>query len=330
MDFPASLAKSSLQFGQDIPVTRVDEDRKCPRCGAEGASELSRRLLWQCSSCRHQVSITAGTVLHKTWTPIHLWFWAAYLTSTGTPGISALQLKRQLGLKRYETAWMMLHKLRRAMVAPERSPLAGVIEVDDAYVGGSDASRRGGRDAFGTASIVIVAVEARGTGSGRIRMEALDDLSADSLCGFVQDNVLEGSTVLTEAWQGYKRLARLGYAHQPRSLRGEAIVGRDAALALPHVHRAISNLKTWLRGTYRGVPTNKCRPTSMNSSSGSTAGAHRWRPFRHCLASALGWPRLLTTRSRIQIWASGANRIGRRRHYRYQFPSYKAPLDSPI
>ena len=258
-DFPRTILEFQRRFPDDAAcrdylfACRWPDGFKCPRCGAGRASELTRRFLWQCSSCRHQVSITAGTVLHKTRTPIHLWFWAAYLTSTGTPDISALQLQRQLGLKRYETAWMMLHKLRRAMVAPERSPLAGVIEVDDAYIGGTDAGRRGGRDAFGTAAIVIVAVEARGSGAGRIRMEALDDLSADSLCGFVQDNVLEGSTVLTDAWQGYKRLGRLGYDHQPRSLRGEAIVGRDAALALPHVHRAISNLKTWLRGTYRGV-----------------------------------------------------------------------------
>jgi transposase-like protein len=148
---------------------------RCPACGSERASELARRSLWQCSRCHHQVSITAGTVLHKTRTPIHLWFWAAYLTSTGTPGISALQLQRQLGLKRYETAWMMLHKLRRAMVAPERSPLSGLIEVDDAYVGGSDAGRRGGRDSFGAATIVIVAVEVRGTGSGRIQLSVSPD-----------------------------------------------------------------------------------------------------------------------------------------------------------
>ena len=84
-------------------------------------------------------------------------------------------------------------------------------------------------------------------------MEAVDDLSADALCGFVQDNVLEGATVRTDAWQGFKRLGRLGYDHQPTSLRAAGMVGRDAALALPHVHRVISNFKTWLRGTYRGV-----------------------------------------------------------------------------
>jgi hypothetical protein len=93
---------------------------------------------------------------------IRLWFWAAYLMTTATPGVSALQLYRQLGLNRYETAWMMLHKLRRAMVAPELSQLTGAVEVDETYVGGADAGRRGGRDSLGAAEIVIVAVEVRG------------------------------------------------------------------------------------------------------------------------------------------------------------------------
>ena len=77
---------------------------------------LRKRLLWQCSGCRYQVSLTAGTVLHGTRTPLHLWFWSAYLVATATPGISAVQLQRQLGIGRYETAWMILQKLRRAMV----------------------------------------------------------------------------------------------------------------------------------------------------------------------------------------------------------------------
>lgn len=258
-DFPRTIVEFQRRFPDDAAcraylfACRWPDGFRCPACGTDRAYELPRRLLWECSRCHHQVSITAGTVLHKTRTPIHLWFWAAYLTSTATPGISALQLQRQLGLKRYETGWFMLHKLRRAMVAPERSPLSGVVEVDDAYVGGADWARRGGRDAFGAATIVLTAVEVRGNGSRRIRMEAVDDLSADALCGFVQDNVLEGATVKTDAWQGFKRLGRLGYNHQSTSLRAEGLAGRDAALALPHVHLAISNFKTWLRGTYRGV-----------------------------------------------------------------------------
>jgi hypothetical protein len=108
-------------------------------CGGYGAA---RRLLWQCSACRYQVSVTAGSVLHRTRTPLHLWFWAAYLVTTGTPGISALQLQRQLGLSRYETAWMMLHKLRRAMVNPERGQLTGADDDVAVHRGRCSVRRR--------------------------------------------------------------------------------------------------------------------------------------------------------------------------------------------
>lgn len=85
-----------------------------------------------CGSARRaagRARVTAGTVMHKTHLPLTVWFWAAYLVSTHGPGILALQLRRQLGISRYETAWTILHKLRRAMVAPERDPLAGEVEV---------------------------------------------------------------------------------------------------------------------------------------------------------------------------------------------------------
>jgi len=258
-DFPRTIVEFQRRFPDEAAcraylfASRWPDGFRCPACGSERATELARRLLWQCVACRHQVSVTAGTVLHKTRTPIHLWFWAAYLASTATPGISALQLQRQLGLRRYETAWMMLHKLRRAMVAPERTPLRGVVEVDEAYVGGNDALRAGGRDVFGTAAIVVVAIEVRGNGSGRVRMEVVGDLSADSLCGFVEDNVALGSTVKTDAWQGFKRLAKLGYDHQPKSQRAGLRLGEDLGQILPRAHRVVSNLKTWLRGTHRGV-----------------------------------------------------------------------------
>ena len=85
---------------------------------------MHRRLLWQCKACGLQTSVTAGTVMHKTRTPLVLWFWAAYLVATHTPGISAVQLQRQLGISRYETAWLILHKLRGAMINPSVSRFA--------------------------------------------------------------------------------------------------------------------------------------------------------------------------------------------------------------
>jgi transposase-like protein len=192
--------------------------------------------------------VTAGTVLHRTHVPLRLWFAAAYLVTTRTPGFSAVQLQRQLGLARYETAWTMLHKLRRAMVRPERDRLSGVVEVDEAYVGGVEEGRRGGRRRDSGESIVVGAVEVRGRGSGRVRLAVVEDLSAASLVPFVEASVDPGGTVLTDGWQGYAAL-RKGYDHRPSTV-GDP---RNASELFPRVHRTFSNLKTWLQGTHHGV-----------------------------------------------------------------------------
>jgi transposase-like protein len=231
---------------------RWAEGYRCPRCGCASAALLAGRRLWQCSACRYQVSVTAGTVLHKSHTALHLWFWAAYLMTTPTPGVSALQLQRQLGLRRYETAWTMLHKLRRAMVNPERQHPIDEVEVDVCFVGGHEAGLRGGR-ARGEKALVAVRVEVRGAGSGRVRLAVIDDASAATLSGFVRANVAAGSTVHTDGWKGYRGLGRSGYDHQPRSQRAARALGEDVDDILPRVHRVISNLKSWLQGTHRGV-----------------------------------------------------------------------------
>jgi hypothetical protein len=122
-DFPRSILEFQQRFGDEDACRRVALAGGfcCPRCG--GRTVSSKRRLWECRACGHQTSVTAGTVMHGTRTPLQLWFWAAYLVATHHPGISAVQLKRQLGIARYDTAWLILHKLRRAMVAPEtRAP----------------------------------------------------------------------------------------------------------------------------------------------------------------------------------------------------------------
>jgi transposase-like protein len=211
-----------------------------------------RRVMWECALCHRQTSLTAGTVLHKTRTALHLWFWAAYLMSTPTPGVSALQLQRQLGLSRYETAWTMLHKLRRAMVNPEREPLTGEVEVDECYIGGPEAGLRGGRER-GEKALVIVAVEVRGTRSGRVRMAVTPDASGATIQQFMRENVAAGAIVHTDGWRGYRPLTRSGYDHRPRSQLATRAAGADIKDVLPRVHRVISNLKSWLQGTHRGV-----------------------------------------------------------------------------
>jgi transposase-like protein len=257
-DFPRSIIEFQHWFPDDeacreyLIESRWPDGFRCLRCGSAEAVQLRKRLLWQCSACRYQVSLTAGTVLHKTRTPLHLWFWAAYLMATGTPGISAVQLQRQLGIGRYETAWMMLQKLRRAMVNPERQLLSKAVEVDECFVGGLDRELRGGRQ-HGTKALVAVAVEVRGAGSGRVRMRVLEDASTASLTGFVDDVVEAGTIVHTDGWNAYRRLGKIGYDHQPRTQRPGRIAAGDLDEILPRVHRVISNLKTWLQGTHRGV-----------------------------------------------------------------------------
>jgi transposase-like protein len=253
-DFPRTLAEFQERFGADedcrryLVACRWPDGFRCPRCGGRGAHEVAVRDLLQCRSCRHQTSVTAGTVLHRTRIPLRLWFAAGYLVTTHTPGFSAVQLQRQLGLARYETTWTMLQKLRRAMLRPERDRISGVVEVDEAYVGGIEEGRRGGRWRDSAKSIVVGAVEVRGRASGRVRLAVVEDLSAVSLASFVEASVTPGSMLLTDGWQGYAPL-RKGYDHRPSTVSDP----KKASKLLPRIHRVFSNLKTWLKGTHHGV-----------------------------------------------------------------------------
>ena len=167
--FPTSLQQFQGQFADEeacrqyLEACRWPDGFHCPRCGHGRAYPLGgwRR---ECAACRYQVSLTAGTVFHRTKTPLTVWFWAAYLMTTDKRGISALLLQRQLGIRRYETAWRILHKLRRAMVNAAREPLHGEVELDDTWVGGPQPGLRGSRQLKGRkAALVAVAVEKRGT-----------------------------------------------------------------------------------------------------------------------------------------------------------------------
>jgi len=253
-DFPRTLAQFQRRFASEeacrayLAASRWPDGYRCPRCHHSEALELPGRLLWRCLACGYDTSVTAGTVLHRTRTPLTQWFWAAYLVTTHTPGLSALQLQRQLGIARYETAWVMLHKLRRAMIGPEREPLHTEVEVDEAYVGGPEAGLRGGR-ALVNKALVVAAVEVRGKGSGRVRLQVVPDASGLSLAGFVKANVEAGALVKTDGWQGYAPLQGAGYRHRPRT-QGDPHRGTKL---LPRVHRVLGNLQTWLRGTHHGV-----------------------------------------------------------------------------
>jgi transposase-like protein len=252
--YPLSILEFQERFATEeacreyLFSSRWPEGFVCPACGSGRGGDQTRRLLWVCTACGHQSSVTAGTVLHGTRTPLRTWFWAAYLVATHHPGISAKQLQRQLGLARYETAWLILHKLRRAMVAPEREQLKHEVEIDEFFLGGYEAGLTGGRKR-GKKALVGVAIEVRGRGSGRLRLQLLPDSSAPSLLTFAQATTTPGAIVHTDGWQPYRVLAKHGYDHRRRP-KGTVTPGEQL---LPRAHRAISNLKAWMYGTHRGV-----------------------------------------------------------------------------
>lgn len=221
---------------------RWPEGFRCPVCGgAKGV--VVRSTLFQCTACRRQTSVTAGTVFQDTRKPLTMWFRAMWYVTSQKNGASALGVKRVLGLGSYQTAWAWLHKLRRAMVRPGRERLSGWIEVDETYLGGLEegvAGRETERKA-----LIVIAAEADGPGIGRLRMRVIPDASAASLHSFVEDSIETGSTLHTDGWQGYSGLERKGYQRELTVLRGRR---KDASKLLPRVHRVVSLLRRWLSG----------------------------------------------------------------------------------
>lgn len=252
-DFPKTVLEFEERFASEqschayLVKQRWPEGFRCPGCGHHKAWELSRRRLMECRACHRQVSVTAGTIFHRSRKPLRLWFKAMLLMTSQRPGISALSLMKQLGLPSYQTAWTWLHKLRRAMVRPGREALTGKVEVDEGYVGGEESGVQGRQTE--KKSVVAVAVEVKGRAAGRLRMEKVEDASASSLNGFVVQNVAPASTVRTDGWSGYAGLRDEGYRHQAR------VIGdpQRASRLFPRVHRALSLLKRWLLGTHQGA-----------------------------------------------------------------------------
>jgi transposase-like protein len=219
----------------------------CPRCGYGQYYELSKRGLYQCKACKYQCSVTAGTVMHRTRTPLRKWFWAIFLFSNDKRGISALQLSEKLTIS-YWVAWTMLHKIRKAMKDRDAHyQLAGLIEVDDSYIGAS--SKGGDKRGRGTKKIpVLIAASTNGKGIGYAKMQIVDSLHSEPVRRFLQANVTAHQRIRTDGWQSYNAAEEMGHAHEV-----ELILGRKAHDVLKWVHILASNAKAFILGTYHGL-----------------------------------------------------------------------------
>jgi transposase-like protein len=264
--FPRTLRQFQSEFAteeacqQYLAACRWPDGFTCPRCGHGKAYELGNQRRRQCCNCRYQVSLTSGTILHRTKIPLTYWFWAAYLMTTNKRGVSALLLQRQLGLTCYETAWMMLHKLRRAMVNTAREPLRGEVEVDETWIGGEQAGLRGSRQLkHRRAALVLVAVEKRGRASGRVRMSVIPDFKAATIMSFLTQHVAPGSTIYTDGLKSFSGLLEAGFKHVARSQPLRSELRKGATSAVPLADRAIGNLQQWLNWN---LPRGEQGPTA--------------------------------------------------------------------
>ena len=257
VDYPRTLQEFDEWFPSEaacvdyLQRVRWPDGFRCPKCEAQLAWQTARGE-FRCAECQRQTSPTAGTIFEGTRKPLRTWFLAMWYVTNQKHGVSALGLQRVLGLGSYQTAWAWLHKLRRAMVRPGRDRLHGEVEVDETYVGGVE-TNVAGRQTI-KKSIVAIAVEIRGRGSGRIRMRRVEDVSGQSLLPFVTAVVSPGAVVHTDGWGGYVGLAGLGYNHQPKNLSASDDL---AHVAMPRVHRVASLLDRWWLGTHQGAIRRK-------------------------------------------------------------------------
>lgn len=219
----------------------------CPRCGEKKAYPISKRRLYECSACGHQASVTAGTVLHKTRTPLRFWFIAMFLLVTDKRGISSVTLSKHLGITQ-KKAWYMLQKLRRAMTKrEERYKLKGLVELDESFFGAPKEGGNRGRDTSKIKVLVGLSLD----DAGRpiyLRMRALPKLDRAHLEPAIQTMVASGATIRTDGLRGYLSLPARGYSHE-RVIMKESSVNDN----LKWLQVAVSNAKALIGGTYHGL-----------------------------------------------------------------------------
>jgi hypothetical protein len=288
LPFPKSLIQFQRLFPDDDACARYLEGAKwpkgfvCPHCQVKGEPIrlATRPGVLACRPCRKQTSLTVGTVMQRTHSPLTTWFWGAYLVATMTPGISAVQFQRQLGLNGYETAFQILHKLRAGMVRQGRDRIGGNlargdhVEIDETYIGGVTRGEGKGPHADDK-TLVVAAVEVRtrpakkgdkpmrrgGRYAGRLRLEIVPNRGARALTTFVEQAVEPGAMVIKDAWGGYTSLGARCYQHLPVVESGRPEVAEEF---LPIVHLVFSNLKAWLGGTHHGAISHKHLQTYLN------------------------------------------------------------------
>ena len=224
------------------------EGYKCEKCGNTHHSTITtRRLpLYQCTECGYQASVIVNTIFEKTRTSLVKWFMAIYEISTDKRGYSATQLMKDAEVS-YPTAWLMLHKIREAMQnRDQKYQLSGIVEVDDAYIGGESKSCKRGRGTDKTKVFVGLSLDDNGH-PGFVKMQVTQDIKGDSILGFAGRHIAEGSRISSDAYSSYNALAK-EYEHTPKKF--DPVNDPEH---LKWLHVVLSNAKAFILGTFHGL-----------------------------------------------------------------------------
>jgi transposase-like protein len=233
-------------------AVRWREGPTCPACGHRGFCALKTRKVFQCNRCKKQLSLTAGTVFQDSKLPLVTWFAAIYHLAQGKNGISSIELGRRLGVKQ-ATAWLVKHKLMRAMAEREagKPKLSGRVEIDDAYLGGERSGGKRGRGAAGKTPLVAAVETTPERRPRRLRLSVVKGFRKKEVEKLARRDFAAGSTIVSDGLRCWKAVTKAGCSHTAMATGA----GRQAASWTPFkwVNTCLGNIKTAIAGTYRHV-----------------------------------------------------------------------------
>ena len=242
-DFPKTATEFEARFATEEDCraywieARWGGEPACARCSSTRVWTIREGTTFECADCGHQTSLTSGTLLEKTRKPFKTWFRAVFEISTRRTGISAKDLQRIMGFGSYKTAWSWLHKLRAAMVRPDREPLGPFVQVDETLVGGKGSPHK---------ELVLVAAEA----DGRVRLAHAETNDEATLKSFADSQIAPDTEVVTDGLASYNS-GSLG--ERPHQTIVQTRQERRDSDALQGCHWTTSLLKRWLLGTHAGA-----------------------------------------------------------------------------
>ena len=219
----------------------------CPKCGDEHYCAVKTRPIYHCLKCGHQASVIANTIFHRSHTPLKKWFIAIFMMASDKRGVSAAHLAREIEVSP-PTAWLMLHKIRKAMVDRDAGyTLSKIVEIDDAYFGAPDEGGKRGRGTDKTPGVIVVQVDDQGRPE-YVKLSVVENLQGETLVEVIKEVIEPNTEIRTDGYKAYAKLEENGYEVHSKNFDPE----QDPDYLL-WLHKIISNLKAFIAGTFHGL-----------------------------------------------------------------------------